>query len=120
MKTDSKALAMKILNVCRTETVAPLSEANATVKIMKTSISQKFSIAAVMFLILGAMGVQAANIFKANTATMSASTDWTTTYNGSTGIAPASGSVGEFTNSPVTAGNLAAMALGGNVSLTGL
>ena len=120
MKTDSKAFVMKILNVCRTETVALLSEAKATVNIMKTSISQKFSIAAVMFLILGAMGVQAANIFKANTATMSASTDWTTTYNGSTGIAPASGSVGEFTNSPVTAGNLAAMALGGNVSLTGL
>jgi alpha-L-rhamnosidase len=62
---------------------------------------------------------QAQNIYKAATATMSASTDWTTTPGGSTGIAPSASYVGEFGGTPTQA-NLSGMALGGAVSLAGL
>ena len=85
---------------------------------MKTQISLKFSIAAAMLLLAGAMGVHA-NIFKAATPTMSAATDWTTTDGGATTVAPTASTLGEFGITP-TAGNLSAMALGGNTSLIGL
>jgi autotransporter-associated beta strand protein len=70
-------------------------------------------------LLSGALAAQAQNIYKAATATMSVSTDWTTTPGGSTGIAPSASYVGEFGGTPTQA-NLSGMALGGAVNLAGL
>ena len=69
-----------------------------------------------LFLLAGALNVSAQNIFKAATATMSASTDWSATDGGATGSSPSASVVGEFAATPTTA-NLSGMTLGGNVSL---
>jgi len=71
-----------------------------------------------LLLLTGVSSVQA-NIYKAATATMSASTDWATTPGGGTGVAPTSSVIGEFGSTP-TSGNLSGMVLGGNTSLLGL
>jgi autotransporter-associated beta strand protein len=72
-----------------------------------------------LLLLAGALNLQAANIFKTVTTTMSASTDWSTTDGGATGVAPSSSSVGEFGATPTSA-ELATMTLGGATTLAGL
>ena len=71
-----------------------------------------------LLLLAGGLNAQA-NIFKADTTTMSASTDWAATDGGVPGVAPSSSVVGEFGLTPSSA-SLSAMTLGGSVSLLGL
>ena len=81
--------------------------------------SRNFFYSTGLLLLAGALNLQAANIFKTVTTTMSASTDWSTTDGGATGVAPSSSSVGEFGATP-TAAELATMTLGGATTLAGL
>ena len=79
---------------------------------MKTRISLKFSIVASILLMVGAMSVQAANVTKLDTTTMNGGVaDWS--------AAPATTDVGEFGATPTLA-HMAAMTLGGNLTLGGL
>ena len=75
-----------------------------------------------LFLLVGALTAQA-NIFKTDTATMNAAGspwDWTTaTAGGGSGVIASSNVVGEIDSTPTSA-HLAAMTLGGNVTLGGL
>ena len=50
--------------------------------------SRNFFYSTGLLLLAGALNLQAANIFKTVTTTMSASTDWSTTDGGATGVAP--------------------------------
>ncbi|MGD1085369.1 MAG: autotransporter-associated beta strand repeat-containing protein [Verrucomicrobiota bacterium] len=71
-----------------------------------------FALAGALFLLAGAWSAHAANILKADTTTMNAAADWG-------GTAPSSASVGEFGATPSSA-TLAAMTLGGSITLGGL
>jgi autotransporter-associated beta strand protein len=64
-----------------------------------------------LLLLVGATGAQAANVTKADTATMSAASDWS--------AAPTSATIGEFNATP-SAIHLAALTVNGTTSLAGL
>ncbi len=87
---------------------------------MKTNqlITKQIILGTGLLLLAGAVKIQA-NIYKAATATMSASSDWATTPGGVTAVAPTASVIGEFGSTPSSA-NLSGMALGGNTSLLGL
>jgi hypothetical protein len=79
---------------------------------MKSILTRNFLLAASLLLLAGAVNVQAANIIKGATTTMSASTDWN-------GTAPTISTLGEFGSQP-NATQLSTMTLGANTSLLGL
>ena len=71
-----------------------------------------FALAGSLLLLAGTSSLQAANILKSDTTTMSAAADWS-------GTAPTSASVGEFGSIP-SATSLANMTLGASITLGGL
>jgi autotransporter-associated beta strand protein len=79
---------------------------------MKTLCTRNLFLTGGLLLMAGAMNIQAANVTKLNTTTMvNGAADWSS--------APATTDVGEFGSTP-TAGTLAAMTLGGPLTLGGL
>jgi autotransporter-associated beta strand protein len=81
-------------------------------KNMKSCHIRNYFLMSSLLLTWGAMSVQAANVTKLDTMTMNGgATDWSS--------APATTDVGEFANTPSSA-TLAAMTLGGNLTLGGL
>jgi autotransporter-associated beta strand protein len=79
---------------------------------MKTTLIRNYSLAVSLMLFAGMLSLRAANVIKLDTTTMNGGTaDWS--------AAPATTDIGEFDNT-ATAAHLAAMTLGGSLTLGGL